>query len=420
MNIANRIIKAKVKLMDDFPFFGYLVLHLHEKPVDEKLCPTASMDYKGNMKYNPKFMEKLSDELLKFVVAHESMHSVLQHLFRHGNRHPVIGNFAADIVVNNMLDQNGFQLLPGSEHYVEPKNNEVTLYDGKITIKDIDKKFTESIYDELYKQMKDKGILKEVMVCGYGTGKPGKGSGKGSLNHPKSFDHHQTTGMDGDPKSKREKEEMEGKWAERMVEALNKAREKGKIPAGMDRIVDKILNKKLNWRNLLYKYITNSIPFDTSWKKLSKRSFSIGIPLPGPVKENIDIVVSVDTSGSVTDKELNEFLTEIISIGQSFNNIEITVIFCDAEVHETYVVRNGDIPKILSYKISGRGGTDHRPIGEWIVKNKPNAECIINLTDGYTTFYDKNLLRGDSIWVINENGCDPKDVPFGRVVKMEG
>jgi len=410
MKISDRIIKAKVQLNDELPFFAYLVLHLNKgkEITQNKKIPSAGINYRGYMEYNPTWMDKLTDEEIRAVITHEVMHLSTGTLFRAGNRVPEIFNYATDIVINNILVHNGFKL---PKQTIIPVNDEVTLFD-KIHIKDIDKKFAESIYDELYKKLKDNGMLKEVMVCGYGIPK-GKEEGK----YP-SFDSHEY-GSGGTDKEKKEVEKFAEAWGEKLVEGLNHAKNKGKVPKGMQRIVDKVLNKKLNWRSLLYKYMSNSLIFDNTWSYPSKKSFSTGYYMPSPVKENIDVVVSVDTSGSIDQKELTNFISEIVSIGNSFANITITIVVVDAAIHEVYTLSNGNIQQILNLRVSGGGGTDHTVFGDWVVKNKPDARCIINLTDGYTSFYKDGLLRGDTIWVISENGCDPKDVPFGRVIKME-
>lgn len=432
MKAVDLIIKAKVKLMEKQPFFSYLILNLNEGaeiPQNMRM-PTANINYKGEMTYNPEWIDSFkakyqNQELEKVegVLGHEVLHISLGHVFRIGNRVLEIYNVACDIVVNNMLQANGFSLLPGSEGYIEPHDNQIELYDGKIVIKDIDKKFVESVYDELYKQYKDNDMIKEVMVSGYGI--PGKGKGKKGIgNGPKSMDSHEYgKGAGSSAKEKRAEEALAEKWAERMVSAANHAKAQGKLPAGMSRIIDKLLNKKLNWRSLLYRYITNSIQFDVSWQKFSKRSIATKCWMPGPLKENIDVVYAIDTSGSISQEELSSFLSEMVSLGKSFANIEITALFCDAALHQKYVVRNGNIPSILSERITGGGGTSHKPIMDFINKEKPHSKCLICLTDGYSDLEQvyKLLPRScDLIICLSENGCDPKDLKgCGRVVKME-
>ena len=105
------------------------------------------------------------------------------------------------------------------------------------------------------------------------------------------------------------------------------------------------------------------------------------------------------------------------------NNIEITIIVCDAQVHETYVVRNGDIPRIMALKVSGGGGTSHFPVSEWVVKNKPMAKVLVALSDGYSDIpeaFKKLPATCDRVICLSENGCDPKALEgCGRIVKME-
>lgn len=418
MNIKDRVIKAKTDLMGNkdntgHPFFAYLLLHLNDGNEIEQRedIPTAMITSQGHMSYNPKWLDKLNDNQIKAVMLHEVLHVVLNHMLRMGTREPTISNIADDIVINNMLVQNGFELVHG-KGYIEPYNNSVTLLDGQIKIDNIDEKFSESIYEELYHQMQQKGMIKEVLVSGYGTGKPNEDS------KVKGFDAHEKGNADT-----KEAREAEKKWGDVLVEAANQAKLRGKLPAGMDRIIDKILNKKLNWRNLLYKYITEAILYDYSWNKLSRKAVSTGIWLPGPLKESIEVVVAVDTSGSIGQKELTDFLSEIVSIAKSFNNIEITVVVCDCEIKNTYVVRNGEIAKIMALKVRGGGGTSHEPVVSFINKSKPNSKVLVMLTDGYSDLeicLPKLIGKCDPIVCLTENGAASDTLKkLAKVIKME-
>jgi Uncharacterized protein conserved in bacteria len=202
---------------------------------------------------------------------------------------------------------------------------------------------------------------------------------------------------------------------------------RGQIPVGLDRYIDNILFPKLNWRQILRKYLINTLPMDMSYSFPSKASIVSGCwgqsyYLPSVVDvEGVDVVVSIDTSGSISKKELTEFVTELISLGKSFEAINITVLICDTKIYEVYKFRNSNINKIKNIVIRGGGGTSHKPIYEWIKKNKPNTKLLINFTDGFTEFPSQNdtiTKRLKTIWLLSKNCVDKSQIPFGKVIKM--
>jgi predicted metal-dependent peptidase len=171
-------------------------------------------------------------------------------------------------------------------------------------------------------------------------------------------------------------------------------------------ILDKIIKIKkmktsekfMDMQTEIGNYIANNIITHNS--RPHKKSESIGVYLPHTVKENVEIVTSIDSSGSIGDSEISEFLSEIIGISRSFANLSMTVIVCDAKVHDVYEIRNGFDPKDI--KIRGGGGTSCDPIVKFLEENKPYAKLWIHFTDGLTELNGGNPFK--SLWVISKNG----------------
>jgi len=182
-------------------------------------------------------------------------------------------------------------------------------------------------------------------------------------------------------------------------------------------LVEDLLHEKINWKQALYKYLTKTIPYDYTYNRPSRRSFATGFYMPMMKKENIEIVVSLDTSASISTKELTEFMSEINGIAKSFNNINMKLIVCDSEIKEVYVIGNGDSEQIAKLIINGGGGTSHKPVYDYIKENLPNTKLLVNFTDGYTNFeeLDKSI---HSLWVICKHGINEKNIPFGEVIKL--
>jgi len=116
-------------------------------------------------------------------------------------------------------------------------------------------------------------------------------------------------------------------------------------------------------------------------------------------KEKIDVVVSIDVSGSISQKELTEFVTEIVGISKSFNNIKITCIICDCKIQDVLICDNGNIDTLLNMKIKGGGGTNHNPVYSYVQENIPTAKILVNFTDGYSVFPDSEEIK--TIWILN-------------------
>ena len=159
-------------------------------------------------------------------------------------------------------------------------------------------------------------------------------------------------------------------------------------------------------------YIAENIIVHNSYP--SKRSQATGIYMPHIKKENIDIIVSVDTSGSINEEKLKEFVSELIYIAKSFNNITITLIICDCEIKDVIEVSNGNIEQLLGYNFKGGGGTSHIPIFDWISNNKPYAKILIAFTDLETEFPKEETIR--TIWLVKG---DKKEVPFGEIISLD-
>ncbi len=212
----------------------------------------------------------------------------------------------------------------------------------------------------------------------------------------------------------------EGKdWKKILVDACTYAKQQGHLPAGMERIVGALLETHIDWKGLLYRYITNQIPIDYNWCKPSKKSYGTGVYMPGIEKEHIDVVVAIDTSGSISPTELQMFMSEVVSIIRSFRNVDLTVIDCDCRINQVRNYKQATITDALNIKLKGGGGTSHLPVFDWLNKNLPNAQLLIGFTDGYTSFPDKSKVRVNTLWVVAGSYRAPTDsFPFGQVIEL--
>lgn len=443
MEAKDKIIKGRVLLQKSNPFFSYLVMHLKPKN-EENMVFGGGVDIQGNLYYKKEFIDGLDVEQTKTFLCHEVMHLALEHLKRKQDRQKEIYNIACDLVVNDMLITNDFKTIKSG---LIPENH--TFIIGNNKIKHINEKPMEEIYNEVYKILKKH--MKKVSSLsssrfdnhehsnGSGQGKSdgeddkkGSGSGQKGKNN-KDKDNKESNGTGSGQQNEQdnqsnEKESKQGRvfgenikqkaqdWKKILTEAYTFAKMQGNVPNGVERMVDGLLESKLNWKELLYKYIIKEIPYDYTYSYPHKKSASVGVYMPSVVRETVDIMIAIDTSGSISQEELKEFLSEIIAIAKSFSNVRMTLIVADCKVHKVYEVCNGNIEKIKSLKMVGGGGTSHIPVYDWILKNKPNARLLVAFTDGWTDYPDREEIR--TLWVICKDGVDKSHVPFGQIIKL--
>jgi len=417
------LIKARVQLQTQNPFFSYVCMHLTLREDDR--VPTMGVDKYGNCYYNKKFVMSLVDkqradvEKVKGVLCHEIMHVILDHLKRLGGRDSEISNVAQDLVVNDMLITNHFDL---PECGLLPRNHCMKISDGnKVVgeIKDINKKVWEEVYEELLKH------AKKVSKWGFGDQhirdpKEGDGQGSGQEREGQGKQIKITEGKGSKPEDKgtdptQGTSEKEKDWKQIVNEAYTYAKMQGKTPAGMDRYIEELNTPKLNWRQLLQKFIVQQIPYDFTYSRPSKKSMVTGVYMPAIRKEQLEIAVAVDTSGSMSDVDLQDCLSEVIGIVSAYENVDLTVLACDAHVHSSSQVQT--IRDVSSIKLQGGGGTDFKPVFQWLNEHKPNLRLLVFFTDGYGDFPEESSIN--TLWVLSNTSMDLEDIPFGDAVKID-
>jgi len=439
---ADKLSRGIIRLQRPQPFFAYLLMGLKPRVFPENIrnspnfMPTMGVTPKGELYYEPEFVEKLSMPEIFGVLCHEVLHVALLHPMRTGNRIQPIANLAQDVVVNMIVKKTGESMSNNryshygrgadvwkAENYVEmelPKDtipvdvrNDSSTFpipgtQANITIEKVSLKAWEEIYAEIIDQMK------EQQQNPNNAQRP-RGSG---------FDNHlsgESMGM-----SAKEMADAANKWQGNIAEAAQYAKSQGKLPGGMNRIIDELLKPKVVWKQLLMKFLRPHIqPVDWTYQRPHKKSQVLEVFMPNTIREHCEVEVVVDTSGSVSQEELKEFISEIVAIAQSMQHVKMGVTFVDAEIHTRYEVENGDIPKILAMKPGGGGGTDMELGLDHIKKTQREVPCVIVLTDGYTSFNRKAKdYPFDVIWVITEHGLSKGEmesrIPYGQRVKMEG
>ena len=396
-----KVIKAKVQLQKTHPFFAYILSQMVVEEREE--VKTMGVDSKGHLFYNKGFVSSLTLPELKGVLCHEALHTALEHFGRAHKRNKEMWNIATDIVVNNMLLINGLTL---PESGIIPQDDSITLLGT--TIDKISEKTAEGVYNLLPEVDKVSIPRFDVHIysCSESLSKPnGSESGKSEPGDKSESGLEKSTadGLGGD--------EDEKSWSDVLINAEIYAQMRGTVPKGMKRFIDRLLKPQIPWYRILYEFVVGTLPVDWTWSYPSKRSIGVGVYLPKVKRESLDVVVTIDTSGSISRKTLTLFVSELAAIINAFEGLKMTILIGDADVNEIIEVQSGDLEKVMKVDFRGGGGTDHKPFYKWIEKNRPECQVIVNLTDGETDFPEREISR--SLWVIqNSREIVP---PFGKV-----
>ncbi len=423
MNGIDRIIRAKVQLQEKQPFFSYLMMNM--RIIQDDAIPTMCVDNCDRITFNEQFVRGMSEAELTGVLCHEILHRALNHLARMWSLDILmLGNIAADIKVNQMLLQNGFKLPEGvliPNAY--DKAIRVQAGEKSVTVSDLDTKSMEEIYEEIRYVLKDE-IQEQQITTLNGTRMSGS---------PGGFDQHGRASDDDVAKQGEETSaennpgELSEKWKDLVSQAATLAKQKGNVPAGLEGLIGELLAPKIPWRQKLYRFMTNEIFHNFSWARPSKKSMAIGVYLPTVTKESIEMVCHTDTSGSISDIEMQTFMTELYSILNAFNNINMTLLMCDCEIKGEPIELNAQSKVDIvngNIKRRGYGGTSHAPVVKWINENKPNCRLFISLTDGYSDIENcyKDLPSSTTRIILlpkEYSGMDTRLNAYGEIIIVD-
>lgn len=389
LNIEDRITKAKIWLLTKRPFFGQLSCYLNMIANDK--VPTAGVDLTGNLYYNPKWCGKLNDKELRGLLCHEILHLALQHIPRCGDRMRLLWNIACDLKVNIEINNDSNISLPPGAVAPEGYSNDYSFDGGKIT--NVNEKSAENCYAVLRKAMKKPPTQDTDLIIASNNPKDQKDMEDAGI---KPIDAASTASLSRD-------------WQSRVYSASQTA--KGDVPAGVAREIFKLEHSELPW-NQIIKQRLRKIACKHSWKKPSKRY----LPwyFPGRVKnEGIKMVAAIDTSGSMSKEQITKALSELYGLMRTFQFLELWVTDCDAEVYNVKKVQMHDLSKIL---LKGGGGTDFRPVFDWIKKEFNNdVDSLCFFTDLYGDF-PKTTPPYEMFWITDTKDTKP---PFGRCLLLE-
>jgi predicted metal-dependent peptidase len=382
--IIDKIIVARVGLLLRHPFFGNMATRLKIEECTE-WCPTAATDGR-TIFFNREFFEKLSVKQVEFVIAHEILHNVFDHLSRREGRDPRIFNAAADYCVNGQIvrDKIGDHNMPDIKIFHDPK------YYGWSA---------EQVYDDIFEKH-DEESLKAL----------------GEL-----LDDHIDWGEDkgnGRPKySKEELKQIRDEIREATMQAAQAAGA-GNVPASVQRMIKELTEPKMNWREILRQQIQSTIKNDFSFMRPNRKGWHMNAILPGQqFQETIDICIAIDMSGSIGDEQAKDFMTEIKGIMEEYKDFKIKVWCFDTEVYNEADFDGYNMDEFLDYQPTGGGGTEFDANWVYMKEHDINPKKFIMFTDGYPFGSWGDELYCDTVFIIHGNNTVVP--PFGEYAYYE-
>jgi predicted metal-dependent peptidase len=393
-----RIQKARTALLLDHPFFGTLLFRLGAQARNS----IATMATDGvSLYFNPKFVEGLSSAELIGTLAHEVMHPALQHHTRRGGRNPRRWNMACDYAINPMLVDAGLSL---------PKD---VLMDHRFRGMS-----AEEIYNRLEAEEDRSSPDQDVDRNRQGSsGEGGEEQATGDADTPQVPETaggigqvlDATTDAEGSSSSV---EEQKREWQMAVQQAENVASLAGKMPAGAARSLEAAKAACIDWRELLRRAWSETIPADYSWTRPNRRHIWNGLYLPGVTSEGVgEVAIAVDCSGSIQARQLGLFEAEIRSILDGQRPRLVHVLYFDTQVHRHDTYHAG---QPISLTPVGGGGTDFRPCFRWLEDKGIFPQTMVFLTDLWGEF-PQTAPEYPVIWASTGSN---RPAPFGQVVPM--
>ena len=374
--MEKEISKAIVSLLIKYPFYANLALQLNIK--QDELCPTFGTDG-SNLYWSEQGMALFKNDL-PYVMAHEVLHLVNGTIWRVDKRDKFLWNIATDIEIYYLL-KNDFTSPKAIVDIIRVIETEIGNCGGKNA---------ELIYSLLQKRQDESS----------GEGKQGE-------------DKQSHAGVGPDIMNPA-KDTSAQEWLSKAIEVAEAiSRQRGSLPGNIKELLEQLKEVRIPLEDIIRSIMTSRAGSgDYRWLPPNKKYLYQGIYLPGQRLEEVELLLAIDDSGSISSKELVEFFSIIKQVADTYGNYTIHLFICDTQVNQEFTLRAGDeFPDVAI----GRGGTDFRPVFKRIEELYLTHLPLIYATDLEGVFPDR--YAGNVLWVI-----PPKarllPVPFGKVERL--
>ena len=377
MNLTaeQRVQRAHVKMMEHQATKAFSsILMVGNTEVSNEI-PTACTNGRDVL-YGADFIQTLTDPELNAVILHENLHKVYQHhwLWKHLWKEDArLANMSADYVIN-------LEILDVSKKH----RDFIQLPESAL----LEERFRGMDTQKVFNALKDEG---------------GSGGEEG-------FDEHNF-----DELTEEEKEEL-GKEIEQAVR--QGALLAGKTGGDQHRAFDELTTPQVDWRDQLREFMSAVATGndDSTWRRPNRRWIAQDMYMPSTISESMGpLVVGIDTSGSLGERELASFLSEVIGLCNNVSPELLHLIEVDAKVQNHEVFDRDGFGRLASKRsLKGGGGTDMRVIFKHIEDNNIKPEAVIVLTDGETPFPAE--VKYPTLWAITSKHITS---PVGSTIHID-
>jgi len=407
--IKTKLARARTKLIMDKPFLGALVLRLKTQPAQE-WCVTCATDARS-FYYNPSYIKALNINQVQFVLAHEALHCALSHFARREHRNKHRWDLACDYAINPLLVADGLTPPPGvwfPECYKDMIAEEIY---PMIEENNADEPMDRHIYDDDQQKQPD----------GNNSNQPNGEHQKDKENYrspqnESSFAEEEVEIDSGNapqppPLTNTECQNLDIQWQQRLAGAMQQALQSGKLSGALARMVDHLLQPQLPWRMLLARYMTTTARNDYSYTRPSRREGTA--IFPSQHSAQLEVVVALDISGSVSDDEMAQFLAEINALKGQIR-ARVTLLACDAELSQEspWIYEPWEELK-TSHELTGGGGTSFKPIFDYVDMEMQPPDLLLYFTDAEGDF-PKIVPIYPVIWLVKGK----RKVPWGQRIQL--
>jgi len=420
--------KFVLQLNKGNPFFACLALFTQVIPDESN---EISVTCGKEIRINPDFILNQSDEKAFSYLLHQVLHLALQHNSRGRNRNAEVWNVAADIIVNDII-------VSSTPWPTAP----ATAWDNRFSDCSV-----EQVYARLMEEFPETPDTTDAMgnneseladeagdlsgdPCDDSNGPAGSqsavkgqssdaianGAGKSSRSISTLYQSHADLTQEDDTRSAAENTDDARYWLDATAQAhvaIN-GRQAGELPASLVREFERVARSNIDWQRELWRFVSER---QSDFTEFDTRHIHRGLYTEQLKVDGLNISVAIDTSASVDDQELGVFMSELESIRQLYSDVQVSLYYCDTEVHGPYKL---EARQENHHPPVGHGGTSFQPVFDSIKQlalvDRP--DCLIYFTDGEADF-PKDSGQMPTLWMLTSGGnCRESDIPFGRSLRM--
>jgi len=414
MTVQEKITYAKVRLLIRHKLFGALLL---EFPIKESASVPTMMTNNIDIFYNKDFVDGLTKNQVMTCLLHELEHILFKHFMRFSIKNikkpedAKMLNYALDYAINSIIINE-----------MAPRDNLLEFPKGVL-------------YDEKFKGWNAEKILAYLKEEQKNNPQESEKRMQSSPGDFGQFDDHLSSSqMTGDTitntknktgKSAQDQQNDIDKKIFKAASALN-AKDRGEVPAEMQRMIDEYMEElegHVDWKRYIKRKIQEVGRGQYTTSKINRAYFPYGLYLPGQTGSKAKIALALDTSGSIGNDDIVEFLGELKSMLRMMPFLEIVLYGCDSKIHgKARIKGQKNFRNSVNKVLTGGGGTSFIPVFKDLAKSKDkDIKCLFYFTDGYgdQDQIEKSCGKGkwETYWVLQKENKG-QEFPFGRKVIM--